>query len=144
MKISIIILMICQSLSAFAADNLITRYGVFAEFGLDQSKADFKLLGVCKEGGDRFLSSSFNQTKLLSIAPNPATESIEIEYSNADEGEAEIIISNLLGQTIITQKLEKTQTGKTKLDLSQLPTGQYSILFKTETVIENRVIQVIK
>lgn len=36
--------MICLSLSAFAADNLVNRYGVFAEFGLDQSKADFNKL----------------------------------------------------------------------------------------------------
>jgi len=110
----------------------------------DVIDGNFKLLGVCKEGGERYLTGTKAATMLLSIYPNPATESIEIEYANADYGEAEVSISNYLGQTVLVQKLEKTQTGKAKLDLSQIPTGQYYLLFKTETTLENKVIQIIK
>jgi len=115
-----------------------------ADADITIQNGNFTLLGVCKEGGQRYLLGTRNKTMLLSISPNPATESIEIEYANADEGEAEIIICNILGQTLLVQKLEKTQTGFAKLDLSQIPTGQYNIVFKTETLIENKVIQIIK
>ncbi len=84
------------------------------------------------------------QTNLFSIMPNPANESIEINYSNADNGTAEFRLIDVLGQTVSLINLEKVQNGKAKMNLYNLPSGKYIGIFSTESYNQNMIISVIK
>jgi WD40 repeat protein len=103
----------------------------------------FKLLDVCYDGGVRLLNGT-TQTNLFSIFPNPANDNIEIEYSNADNGLAEFKLINVLGEIVGSIQLDKTQNGKAKMNLKNLPSGQYFGVFNTESINQNMIISIIK
>ncbi|MFA6923494.1 MAG: YCF48-related protein [Bacteroidales bacterium] len=63
-----------------------------------------------------------NNSKLL-IYPNPATNNITIEIPKITEGST-IYVCNINGQELIKQR---TNTSKTKLDVSTLPGGVYFV-----------------
>ncbi|MCX6146236.1 MAG: choice-of-anchor D domain-containing protein [Candidatus Kapabacteria bacterium] len=101
------------------------------------------LTDVCYDGGARFLNGTI-QTNLFTVFPNPANDNIEIEYSNADNGLAEFKLINVLGEVVSIIPLEKTQNGKAKMNLKNLPSGQYFGLFNTESINQNMIISVIR
>ncbi|MCX6147676.1 MAG: T9SS type A sorting domain-containing protein [Candidatus Kapabacteria bacterium] len=103
----------------------------------------FKLLDVCYDGGARFLNGT-KQSSLFAIYPNPANDNIEIEYSNADNGLAEFKLINVLGEVVSSIQLEKVQNGKAKMNLKDLPSGQYFGVFNTESINQNMIISVIR
>ncbi|MBK9291344.1 MAG: T9SS type A sorting domain-containing protein [Bacteroidetes bacterium] len=71
-------------------------------------------------------SSIIEQTNRLgNAAPNPARESVKIDYQiQPQSGSASIRLSNLLGQTVMEQPLNNFQ-GSVQLNLSGLQEGVY-------------------
>ncbi len=103
----------------------------------------FKLLGVCKEGGTRLLNPT-SQTAILSITPNPAAETIRIQYKNADEGSAEFRLIDVLGQVVSTTLLSKTQQGNVQIDIRTIPSGLYFGVFTTGSIQTNVLVNIMK
>ncbi len=76
----------------------------------------------------------------LQIYPNPANETVTIEYKATTTGKATITIENYLGQTI--QTLQITTNEKQTLDISNYPSGMYFI--KCFDGKEMRVVKLVK
>jgi N-acetylneuraminic acid mutarotase len=69
-----------------------------------------------------------SETEILKLYPNPASESVEINFSGVEE-EVCITISGISGQKVYKSDFHLIQ--KTKLDLTNLKSGIYIV--KTET-----------
>lgn len=119
----------------------VTPLGGFADITV--TNGIFTLKGICKEGDIR-LVNGLSQTSFLSVTPNPASGIIEISYANSDDGSAEFCIMDILGKTISTTALSKTQKGFSYIDVSFLHVGQYFGLFRTQSVRKNIMISIIK
>jgi hypothetical protein len=78
----------------------------------------------------------FNENQLISIFPNPSSGSIDVQLYN-DGGYLEIY--DLIGRSILTRKLSGTE----RIDLSNLVSGQYLVVFKDlngSIIYNNRLI----
>ncbi len=115
--------------------------GAVATIGVEDGRVS--IADICKEGGPRFVNGSLHSA-MRSVTPNPAGETITIEYSNADEGKAEFNLTDVLGNTVKSARLEKVQNGVLTIDLSDVPQGLYFGTFKTESVVSSVRIGVIK
>src|SRR5690606_21751590 len=65
--------------------------GNLIDYDTEISNGNFKLLGVCYDGGGRFINPN-SQAGLLSISPNPAENWIETEVSLGEIGNTDISI----------------------------------------------------
>lgn len=63
----------------------------------------------------------------ISIYPNPASDMLNISFDQAQTGKRVISISNLLGETIVSQELELINQNKIQFPLSELQNGAYLI-----------------
>ncbi|WP_167856545.1 PA14 domain-containing protein [Hymenobacter metallicola] len=64
----------------------------------------------------------FDATPQFSVAPNPATDLLQVRYTDAT-GPATATIYTVLGQPVLSQVL--SPSGKTDLDVRSLPAGSY-------------------
>jgi hypothetical protein len=105
----------------------------------------FKLLGICREGGTRLFNPNGN-AQLMMVKPNPGSEKLEIEVNLAEKESAELYISNLLGERVLTLLDGQHEMGKSTFAVgtNDLPAGAYYITIKTATQIETKVIQIVK
>ena len=68
----------------------------------------------------------------LHVFPNPATNFVQLNFSNDKGKETTIQVSTLLGQIIMELK---TTNNQTSFDVSQLPAGNYIVVVKNEEAI---------
>jgi hypothetical protein len=115
------------------------------EYETETESGSFKVLGICKEGGARLFSPNGN-AQLMMVKPNPGSEKLEIEVNLAEKEPAELYISNLLGERVLTLLDGKHEMGKSTFSVgtNDLPAGAYYITIKTATQIETKVIQIVK
>ena len=82
-----------HSITSITLENYKSIGGTVA---LNKLDGNFKLLGVCKEGGDRLLNPQ-GHVALSVIKPNPANNNIEIEYELRETTKTCLYIINLTG-----------------------------------------------
>lgn len=106
----------------------------------------FTLLGICPEGGARLINP--NETGgILSIQPNPATNTINIKFSPIEKGYTEIYIYNKIGdrvKTVLSQNISDFNPTTLSCNISDLSTGNYMIVFKSPTILQNVQFVIIK
>jgi len=66
----------------------------------------------------------------ISIFPNPATTTVTFSLVSDYEGPADLIFYDLLGRPIKTQSLQLDGLFQTRVDLSSLPPGMYTMIVK--------------
>ena len=78
--------------------------------------------------------------------PNPATNSVTIEYSMEKDNNAEIIITNLLGEIISTTNVNyrNDSASKTVIDVSKFNNGMYLASVNTKTKILQKKFVILK
>ena len=106
----------------------------------------FCISNICPEGGIRLIDPN-NKAALLSLTPNPAENTIELEFSLTEKSYTEISLYNILGnkvKTIFSENVNIFNTRKIKADISDLSSGRYLLVFKTATVVETANLQVVK
>lgn len=70
---------------------------------------------------------------LFTLYPNPAPKYFIIaDYSNMDLGNAQIIVTDLAGRTLIKRKF--TNSPEQKIDIATLPKGMYTVSIVTNIV----------
>ncbi|MBL7781489.1 MAG: M4 family metallopeptidase [Saprospiraceae bacterium] len=103
--------------------------------------------GVWYATGDRSLQVSTNEANAsalqLSVAPNPATDRVQISLQSAENTSAQVTVNNLLGETLQTQTVQLS-SGPNQFDLrlGQLPAGTY--LLRIATGKTGAVVKVVK
>jgi len=117
---------------------------VIADIRIDNGK--FTMLGICEEGGARLINPN-SQAGVVSIQPNPTDAVIKLELNFIERGYSEVTLVNYLGETVKTifaKELTSSEQIHQSVDLSDLPTGHYNLIYKTPTIIESHKIVIIK
>jgi hypothetical protein len=122
------------------------KNGNYVEYDFEKQSGTFKLLGICYEGGTRLFNPN-SQAGILSIAPNPADDNLEIVVSLIESGNTDLSIYNTMGEKIMT--VLSTQSPESgiqifDIDTKLLSTGQYYLQLRTPTHIENQIIKIVK
>jgi hypothetical protein len=71
---------------------------------------------------------------LLTVYPNPADQSLYVQYSQNGQGDVEFVMNDLTGKTVWANSLQNVNSnGIQQIDVSGLPAGIYLISVITET-----------
>ena len=76
----------------------------------------------------------FNNAVSFKLYPNPAATEVTIELETRTAPEANLIITNAVGQLVNSRKLEKTTKLIETVDLSKLPSGMYTISVRGDNI----------
>ena len=68
-----------------------------------------------------------NNNLKVSLYPNPATTGIMLSYAFGQQAATTVTISNVLGQTVMTQNLGQKQAGNVYLSVENIPAGAYLV-----------------
>ncbi|MFA6233097.1 MAG: T9SS type A sorting domain-containing protein, partial [Bacteroidota bacterium] len=100
---------------------------------------------ICREGGDRLFDSE-NQVRLKQNWPNPFNATTVIEFETIEAGPTQVYVLNTLGQRVRTLFKSHEEAGRflVSFDASELPSGNYTCVLQTPTVILHRVMLLIK
>ena len=115
------------------------------DYNFDYQSGNFKILGICPEGGKRLLNPE-GDVQLFSINPNPASEAVDIEIELIENGRTQLILSNIFGERIQTLLDGNPELGRQTISFStqDIPTGTYFVILKTPTIIKTQRIEVMK
>jgi len=80
----------------------------------------------------------------ITVSPNPTDGKIAINLQNLVKGEANVIVTDLLGREVYNTVLNGYQSGAQVIDLSGLENGVYFINIHSSSMNFNKKIQVIK
>ncbi len=107
----------------------------------------FILKGVCidSEGKARLFDPYVNAA-IKSVNPNPAENTINIEFETSEEGFTEIWISDLMGNKIesIYSGIPQQGIHQNLINITNYPNGVYFIIMKTPTQILKDKIYILK
>jgi len=112
------------------SSNLATESGVFT------------LSELCYEGGKRLIEPN-SQAQISRVSPNPTSGKIDISIALNEIGFTSLILYNIFGEMLANLFDEYINSPKPidlTISLENLPTGQYILLLKTPTYIENKLI----
>jgi hypothetical protein len=126
--------------------KLLDNLGNIVDYEFEKYPGTFKLLGICKDGGTRLINSS-GKAGIQSIAPNPAGNSIDLEFSTSEIGFTEIAIYNILGEkvlTVFTEDISVTGKRYIKINSGEIGNGTYMVIFKSPTVVDTKQIMIVK
>ena len=116
------------------------------EYYLKAENGFFRLDGICHDGGYPKLINPNTKAGIRNISPNPAKESILIEYSISEKCDTYFVIYNYMGQIVRDIHLISGETGDGSLsiDLNELSDGKYLIFMKTETINQAKTFSIMK
>lgn len=123
-------------------DNVTSDMG---DFEYEAFPVQFRLLGVCSEGGLR-LTGSFGRTELVPPSPNPAESKSLIEFEIVEKGWVQLSLISTTGETaasIVNSFLEPGRMVITQ-DLSDIPAGSYFLVLKTPGKVRVQRMSIVK
>jgi hypothetical protein len=116
----------------FGSDGFVTGDG----FYFDDLEVYTTLLGV---GTQNVILPNTH----ITAQPNPANKEVTIRYQLLEASEAILYLHNIVGQTVISQKLP-TQQNQLNLSTAHLPNGTYTYYIQTpkgKTAVQKLVVQ---
>lgn len=117
-----------------AALNLTYTYdklSIFYNFGVDGATAGLKTYYVDMiDFGLITGVQDFGENKAFTLAPNPASQSLNLYFNDQSTGRVEVELLNALGQTVY----KNTSNGSLKhsIDVSSLENGLYLVMVKSD------------
>jgi hypothetical protein len=70
----------------------------------------------------------------VSVYPNPANETVYVQYAQNGQGDLQFVVNDLSGKTVISERQQNAHSGGIRqLDVSGLPAGIYLISVVSET-----------
>jgi len=112
---------------------------------LNTVNGQFKLLGVCYDGGARLVNPN-GETYISIVKPNPADGEFEFAIETIESGLTQIFISNLLGEKVLVLNNGVMSKGKYtyKISTADLNSGTYFIMMQTPTMLLQRRMMILK
>ncbi|TAL67629.1 MAG: choice-of-anchor D domain-containing protein, partial [Bacteroidetes bacterium] len=109
--------------------NLYDAGNNVVDYDIETRSGKFKILGICEEGGKRLLDFSGN-IKLFSINPNPSSDDAEIEFELIESDRTHLIITNILGEKVLTLLDGTPELGRQKItfNTNELTQGNYFVI----------------
>ncbi len=101
---------------------------------------------VSQAGGKRLIVPSTAKLAITAIAPNPATNAVEIAYSLGETGFVEIVLVNAKGETVHIFKQEVQSGGEHLLQtrVDRLPSGSYTVQIRMNGETDSRQVQIVR
>lgn len=96
---------------------------------------ELRLLDVCREGDQIRLIHTVAASRIR-LWPNPAEEVTTLEFIANESGPAEIRLVNLLGSeiaTLVEEEIEADRIYRMEVDLQDIPSGPYMVVYRTAT-----------
>ena len=108
--------------------------------------SEFRLDNLCIADSITRLYNYEGVPTSLMFMPNPVESKATIEFSLAESGQTQLIISNILGQVIKKFIDENYEKGSYRLDFEtiEIPSGVYYLTLKTETKVISKIMEVRK
>ncbi|MHB8390710.1 MAG: T9SS type A sorting domain-containing protein, partial [Acidobacteriaceae bacterium] len=106
---------------------------------------NFCLTGLCTQGGTRLVNPEGAVT-LSQPIPNPAFNSIEIDYNLIEQGKTTITLYDVLGHEVMSLLDDTQKPGAYSVvaDISGLPAGRYIYTLRTPTIVESQNLQIVR
>jgi hypothetical protein len=114
---------------------------------LSKQNGYLEVTDICQQGGTRLFHNSEIEQGFKKVTPNPSGNYITMEIGIIEKGYTEVILCDLIGRklkTIFSEYVERTDTKSIKHDVSDFENGQYMIVFKSPTYVEQKRIIIIK
>jgi hypothetical protein len=110
-----------------------------------KQKGIFCLKGICKEGGTRLFTLNTNKAYLRCM-PNPAQNTLAIDFGIIEKGNVEISITDLIGKNSLTffNKEIFAGTYSYHFDVTSLASGSYILRMFTGTKDYHVIISIVK
>ncbi|MCX6155014.1 MAG: SBBP repeat-containing protein [Candidatus Kapabacteria bacterium] len=104
------------------------------------------ITNLCKAGGITRLFYSSPVNLYFQVSPNPAEESLKINFSSIVNGEGNIFLRDMIGNKLITIFTGQLEQGIYEInhDLWNIPNGQFLLIYQTPDTQIVRLIQIIK
>lgn len=108
--------------------------------------SEFRLDNLCKADSITRLYNYEGVPTSLTFMPNPVESKGKIEFSLAESGRTQLIISNILGQEVRKFIDEVYEKGSYRYEFEtlEIPSGVYYLTLKTETKIITKLMEVQK
>ncbi|MCL5991444.1 MAG: choice-of-anchor D domain-containing protein [Bacteroidetes bacterium] len=125
--------------------NLYDDSDNIVDYDIETRSGKFKILGICEEGGKRLLDMS-EKVQMLLINPNPASDEAEIEFELIENDRTQLIITNILGEMVLTLFDGIPESGRKKIifNTNDLIQGNYYVILKTPTIIKTQRVCIVK
>jgi hypothetical protein len=92
----------------------------------------FHLLGICEHGGERLIDAG--SEIMMNIMPNPTGEKLKVLLTLIEEGDSEMIITDLNGGEVLRKTIRgRKENHEEVIDLSDWQQGAYFLKLKTPT-----------
>lgn len=107
---------------------------------------ELRLLDVCREGDQIRLITAGGAASRLRVWPNPAGPRATLEFVSNESGPVEIRLVGMIGSEaarLVAKEIEADRIYHTEIDLSDIPSGSYMVVYRsaTKTLIERLLIQ---
>ncbi|MBI5324289.1 MAG: choice-of-anchor D domain-containing protein [Ignavibacteriae bacterium] len=125
--------------------NLYDASNNIVDYDIETNSGKFKILGICEEGGKRLFDIN-GKVQLFSINPNPVSYEAEIEIELIEKDRTQLIITNILGETVMTLLDGVPELGRQKIGFNtyHLSQGNYFVILKTPTIIKTQRVGIVK
>ncbi len=112
---------------------------------ITRQNGNFCLTGLCTQGGTRLVNPEGAVT-LSQPIPNPAFNSIEIDYNLIEQGHTTITLYDVLGHEVMSLVDDDQKPGAYSVvaDISSLPAGRYIYTLRTPTIVESQNLQILR
>jgi hypothetical protein len=78
----------------------------------------------------------------ITLFPNPADKELTLEINSMEQGNAELVVRNVLGSVVYTEALQVSSHVSKQINISILPSGIYSVEFiNREKAIRSKFIK---
>ncbi len=113
-------------------------------YDVETSPGNFKLLGICDEGGTRLFNPA-GKVAIMQIIPNPASDNIAVNVNLIEDGLTTVSVYNSAGVKLQEFTMApETGLQRVSLDIRNFANGVYFIKLQTPTVLTNQKLLIIK
>ncbi|HWF43670.1 MAG TPA: hypothetical protein VG537_03415, partial [Candidatus Kapabacteria bacterium] len=123
-----------------------TFYFTNANVAVTREDGGFCLTGICMQDGHARLVNPDARVSLAAPRPNPASQSVEIDYELAEPGPTKLYIEDMLGRTAMVIRDEPMLPGAyhESVPLAALASGTYRYILVTPSQVLSQPMEVIK
>ncbi len=107
----------------------------------------FTLEGICHEGGTRLFDGGKINFGIHSVSPNPASDWMKIEFGVIEKGTTKLELYDIVGKKIkilLEENIEEEGIRTVNTDISQFGQGQYILILKSGSMIEQKTVFLVR
>lgn len=114
------------------------------QVSVTKQDGEFRLLGVCREGGQIRLILSGESASIISAYPNPASAKATVEFQTSEIGPTRLYMLDLLGREVAEWFRQDVVPSRysVDIDLHALASGSYLLVLQTPTERITRAFEV--